>query len=363
MYDLAIIGGGVSGLTAAAIAIKRGLSVVIFEYDARVGQKLLITGNGKANLSNTNMSAEYYNDSFVGKFLPSSQKVYDFFEYIGLKTKVIDGRIYPYSESAASVLNLLRKKVEKAEIVTNYEVSNISIDDGHFVINNSYRAKNCIFSTGTSATKGRNSHYLLEKFGHKCVELKASIVPLITDTTYIKGLSGIRVKAKLGLIDKNKVVKSAIGELLFKDNGLSGIVSMELSSYIARNSGKYSISIDFAVDFSEKEIENFLENNTLEGLLQRPVADAVIKQTLARNIPIYKAVKNFLVIDVKCGSIKNAQVVCGGLDISQFDNLLQSKLVPNLYACGEVLNIDGECGGYNLHWAFLSGIIVGEIIC
>ncbi|NCA91932.1 methyltransferase domain-containing protein, partial [bacterium] len=255
MYDLAIIGGGVSGLTAAAIAIKRGLSVVIFEYDARVGQKLLITGNGKANLSNTNMSAEYYNDSFVGKFLPSSQKVYDFFEYIGLKTKVIDGRIYPYSESAASVLNLLRKKMEKAEIVTNYEVSNISIDDGHFVINNNYQAKNCIFSTGSAATKGKNSHYLLEKFGHKCVELKASIVPLIADTTYIKGLSGIRVKAKLSLIDNNKVVKSAIGELLFKDNGISGIVSMELSSYIARNSGKYSISIDFAVDFSEKEIE------------------------------------------------------------------------------------------------------------
>ena len=97
--------------------------------------------------------------------------------------------------------------------------------------------------------------------------------------------------------------------------------------------------------------------------MQRPVADAVNKQALLKNAPICKVVKDFLVIDVKCGSIKNAQVVCGGLDISQFDNLLQSKLVPNLYACGEVLNIDGECGGYNLHWAFLSGIIVGENIC
>jgi len=363
MYDLAIIGGGVSGLTAAAVAINRGLSVLILEFGARVGQKLLITGNGKANLSNTNMSAERYNDIFVCDFLQGSQKVYDFFEYIGLKTKVVDGRVYPYSESAAAVLNLLRKKVEKAEIIVNYEVEDISIEEGHFLINNYYRARNCIFCTGSAATKGKNSHNLLQKMGHRCLELKPSIVPLITDTTYIKGLSGLRVKAKLSLICNNKVVNSATGEILFKDSGISGIVSMELSSYIARNSKNYNVSVDFAMDFEEKEIADFLEKNSLEGLLQRALADAVVRQALARKVPTYKVVKDFLVEDVKCGSIKNAQVVCGGLDCEQFDKDLQSRLVCGLYVCGEALNIDGDCGGYNLHWAFLSGIIAGENIC
>ncbi len=363
MYDVAIIGGGVSGLTAAAVAIKRGLNVLILEYGARVGQKLLVTGNGKANLTNIDMSPNHYNDNFVEKFLIDSKKVYDFFEYIGLKTKTDGNRVYPYSESAASVLNLLRKHIEKAEVVINYEVTDIKLLGGNFVINNSYKARNVILCTGSAATKGKNSHYLLEKFGHKCTELKPSIVPLITDTTFIKGLAGLRAKAKLSLIRDNKVEFSAIGELLFKDNGLSGIVSMELSSYIARNSGDYRISIDFAPDFTEKEVAEFLENNTLEGLLQRPIAEAVIKLAEVKDVKPYRIVKDFIVDKVKCGGINNAQVTCGGLILSQFDNNLQSKLVKNLYACGEALNVDGDCGGYNLHWAFLSGITVGENIC
>lgn len=362
MYDVIIVGAGVSGLSAGIVAKEKGLKVLLMEGAARVGQKLLLTGNGKANLSNTDMSLNYYNNDFAKVCIDESSRIFEFFELIGLKTKVVGGRIYPYSENATTVLNAMRKKISNAETLVNCEVFNIDYSGGIFTINNQYKAKNCIFCTGSEATKGYNSLYLLEKFGHKTTKLYPAIVALVTDTTYIKGLSGLRAKAELSLISDNRTVKKSEGELLFKDNGISGIVSMELSSFIARNPSSYKIKVDFAPDLAESEIITFLDKNSLDGLLQSAIALSVEKQAQELKKPIFKVVKGFEIDDVKLGSIRNAQVVCGGLEVDKFDNNMQSLLVPGLYACGEALDVDGDCGGYNLHWAFLSGIIAGENI-
>ncbi len=361
MYDVIIIGAGVSGLTAGIVAHNKGQKVLMLEYASRVGQKLLLTGNGKANLSNIDMSINGYNNQRFAKIcIDKSERVYQFFDFLGVKTKVVGNRIYPYSESATTVLNAMRRKLNSVDTLVNSEVTDIDYLDGIFIINNQYRAKSCVLCTGSEATKGKNSLHLVKKFGHDSTSIRPAIVPLTCDTIYIKGLSGVRAKVMLSLICGDTTKEKREGEILFKDNGISGIVSMELSSYIARNNAEYKILIDFAPDFAKDDVKGFLDNNPIDGMLHSAIALAVEKQAESMQKPVYEVIKSFELTDIKLGSIKNAQVVCGGLDTDKFDDNLQSVIVPNLYACGEALNIDGDCGGYNLHWAFLSGIIVAE---
>lgn len=360
MYDVIIVGGGVSGLTAGIVAANKGRKVLVLECACRVGQKLLLSGNGKANLSNINMSVNNYNNKRLAQIcIDGSERIYQFFDFLGIKTKIVEGRIYPYSESATTVLNAMRKKLNAVDTLVNTEVTDIDYCEGIFTLNGKFQAKSCIFCTGSEATKGKNSLDLLKKFGHSTTRLRPAIVPLISDTTYIKGLSGLRAKVIISLVCSGLTVDKRKGEVLFKDNGISGIVSMELSSCIARQEGNYKVSIDFAPDLEKEEIKDFLEKNALEGLIHSAIASALTKQADALQKPLYETVKAFEISGIRLGSIKNAQVICGGLNVDMFDDNLQSVLVPNLYACGEALDMDGDCGGYNLHWAFLSGIIVG----
>lgn len=363
MYDVVIIGGGASGLTTGIVAKNRDKTILILEASDRVGKKLLATGNGKCNLSNFSLKVENYNNKFVRSFLENKEKVYQFFESIGLKIKLVEDRYYPYSESSNTVLNLLRNNFTDGEIVNNCYVESIEKKDGVFVVNGNIFAKNVVLCTGSNATMGENSHFLAQKLGHHVTELKPSIAPLVTDITYIKRLANLRAKVKIDLLRDNKTVTSQSGEILFKDNGISGIAVFSLSSYIARNGGNYKISIDFAPDLTEAEIEDFLKKHSLEGLFQRLIAECIKLQADKLHLPLAYVVKRFTIENIKPSTVKNAQVTCGGLATDEFGIDLQSKLVSNLYACGEALDIDGDCGGYNLFWAFISGITVGEKIC
>ncbi|HOO22929.1 MAG TPA: aminoacetone oxidase family FAD-binding enzyme [Clostridia bacterium] len=363
MYDVVIIGGGASGLAAGITAKARGMSVLILESADRVGKKLLATGNGKCNISNTGIKAENYNNLFAEKFLTKQDKFFRFFDELGLKLKKVEDRIYPYSDSAATVLNLLRSKFTDDEIVTGCKVEKVAKQGELFIINDNFMAKNVILATGSNATMGHNSHFLAESFGHKASKLKPAIVPLITDTYFIKRLENLRAKVEVSLIKDGNKVYSRNGEILFKDNGLSGIAVFMLSSYLARNEGNYDVAIDFAPDLTLEETEAFLAKNTIFGLLQKAIAESVVFQAQKLGNKLGYTVKNFIVQNARLGSIKNAQVTCGGLNTDDFDENLQSKLAKNLYACGEVLDVDGDCGGYNLYWAFISGITAGESVC
>ncbi len=358
MYDAIIVGGGASGLAAAVTAVKRGRKVLIFESDARIGRKILAAGNGKCNVSNADASAAHYNSSFIDEFLPFSYKVNDFFEALGLKTRIIDGRIYPYSESGNTVLNLLREALKTCEIKTDCAVTGIK-KTGEFFQVNGEKAKKLVLATGSEATFGRASYDLGEIFGHKTTRLTPVLVPLKTDTTDLKGLAGIRAKAVLKVFSDEKERFSEYGEVLFKDNGVSGIVAMNASRFLA--DGKNSdLIIDFTPDMTADEVKNFLKIHSLEGILHRVVAEAVKRQADRLKKPVFDVVKSFSVKNARSARVKQAQVMRGGLETKDFYPTLESKLCKNFYACGEVLDVDGACGGYNLHWAFLSGVTVGE---
>lgn len=361
IYDLIVIGGGAGGLAAAITASKRGKKVIILEKDEKLGKKILVTGNGKCNLGNTDVSADKYNVNVPEGVL--ERDVAAFFASLGLATKSLGGRIYPYSESALSVLGALRKNYT-GECETGAFVKEIEEKDGLFVCCGK-TGRNVLLSTGSAATKGTESAFLYEKFGHKTLPFIPSLVPLKTDTAYIKGLSGLRAKCEVILFENGKPIVKRQGEILFRDGGVSGIVSMSLSAFIARKKGNgdFSLSVDFAPDKTEEEVKKFTEKYGAESFLQKAIAQNAEKQAKDRKISVAAAVKNFEIKNVRLGEMKQAQVACGGLEVGQFDENFQSRLKKGLYACGEVLDVDGECGGYNLHFAFASGIKVGESVC
>lgn len=358
MYDAVIIGGGASGLAAAVKALKNGKKILVLEAEKRVGKKILLAGNGRCNLSNKHLSADCYNTPSVAEFLKYSGEVYDFFEEIGLKTRTLDGRIYPYSESGKSVLNLLREAVGESNILTEQTVKEISAEEEGFSVNG-IKTNNVILCTGSSATTGRDCADLYKKFGHTAQKPSPVLVPLTTSTEFIKGLSGIRAKVRLSVKTSEKTLFSECGEILFKDNGVSGILAMDASRFL---DGNCFLEIDFLPDIAKEEVLRYVKRGKTEGLVQRMIFLAVEKQSAFYGLPVEKVLKKFIIKNISPCNASQAQVMRGGLRLEEFDEKLQSKLKKGLYACGEVLNVDARCGGYNLHWAFLSGIIAGKSV-
>lgn len=336
---------------------KKGVSFVILEAASKCAKKILATGNGKCNLTNLDVSKKWYNTPFVEdivtKYTP--QVIVEYFEELGVKTKVMEARVYPYSESSNTVADMLIDKIEE-NIICNFKVKSITKKD-LFVINGDIRGKNVFFATGSNATLGYDSNHLLADFGHKSKEFSPSLVWLITETKYIKKLSGLRSKCKARLYDQDKLVAEEEGEVLFKDNGLSGIAIFMLSSYIARKNGNYKISLDLAPELTAEEIKNY----PVSGIVKKQIGENVAKQAEDYNQSIESTLKNFQIKVKTLADVKYAQVCSGGLFTKDFDKkTLQSKLVKGLYVGGEALDVDGQCGGYNLHWAWASGMAVAE---
>lgn len=353
IYDLIIIGAGAAGLAAANEAESKGLTYVVLEGASKPGKKLLATGNGKGNICSMDWGKRFYNTDFVETVLNDfdTQFVIEHFEALGLKTKLMEKRVYPYTESSATVVDILLKNTEK-NIVTNYRVRKIEKQEGLFIINDEYQAEKVLFCTGSNATSGSDSLSLLSHFGHRIKSFSPALVPLVTEIRYLKGLSGIRVKARAKLIDGGNTVAVQDGEVLFKENGLSGIAIFMLSTHISRKPGNYTVSLDMAYDLAEQQLADY----PIEGLLRKEIAANVLRQAKDSGRSKESVIKDFRVKVLSLGDIKHAQVCTGGLLTEDFDKVtLESKLVKGLYAAGEALNVDGECGGYNLHWAFASG--------
>lgn len=359
MYDAVIIGGGASGLAAAIRARSRGKDVAVLEGAERVGRKILLAGNGRCNMSNERVERDCYNDGFVDRFLSRSRKVGEFFEEIGLKTRNIDGRIYPYTESGGTVLNLLRARLEEG-VFCGEHVEEIR-KEGELYVVNGRKARKAVIATGSAATAGTASYFLAEKFGHEVKEIHPALTPFVCRQSCLKRLAGIRAKGALRLFYGAEEVFCGRGEILFKDGGVSGIVSMDASRFADyRREG--SIEVDFLPDMTEEEIRAFLGAHSVEGLVLRVVAREAELQAAERGMALSEVLKRFRLDGVRPDGLKRAQVARGGLSTDGFDDNLESVYTKGLYACGEVLDVDGACGGYNLHWAFLSGLIVGESI-
>lgn len=390
--SVAVIGGGASGIFAALAAAHEGSEVTIYESCDRIGKKILATGNGRCNMTNLGAQESNYhgkNPSFINGVKDRFwvKETLDFFEEMGLLYKSEDrGKVYPYSDSATSVLDVIRTELESSniKIVANTEICELIKKKNGFVLvsfgKERFFANKVIVATGGKAAPALGSkgsgYEILQKFGHTLTPLKPSLVQLCTDSDVPKKLKGIKVLAKLCIENL-----SDTGEILFTDYGLSGPPAFYLSAYAKENSLS---KIDLMPDFAEEEILSILytricKNPKAElgrffvGILQKRIGEVFLKSIgispLSRTADslleeeinkIAHSLKNWEFKISGTMSWNNAQVTRGGILTDEFSQeTLESKNQSGLYACGEILDIDGDCGGYNLQWAWASGYIAG----
>lgn len=396
-YDIAIIGGGASGL-AAAISAKRqnnSLSVAIFEANQRVGKKLLTTGNGRCNLGNAgNLSGRYHGDTafaerVLNKFTTSN--TIDFFNSIGIECiELEEEKLYPMCLQANGVVDQLRFATDELKIdtLTEHRVEKIEHKGNSFIIyvnGTTYTAKKVIIATGgvaapKSGSKG-DGYAFLTNFGHSKTTTRPAIVQVITKTDLTKALAGIKVEGEISLTTK-KGSRTEKGEILFTEYGLSGPPVLQISRMVAE-CGQGDISIDLLpdIDFTEvfsilKRRKDILKNRTTDqlllGFLNKRAGEVVIKSAgISLSTPIAELkekdlkditakIKNFKMTATGTKGFDNAQVTAGGISTKDFNaDTLESKLIKGLYATGEVLDVDGDCGGFNLQWAWATGYVAG----
>lgn len=410
---ITIIGGGASGLIAAISAAKvlkqknlNNIEIIILERMDRVGKKLLATGNGKCNITNINAEIKYYhseNIEFVKQIFNkvNCKDVIKFFEDIGLMCRIEkDGKVYPYSNQASSVLDILRLEIQNLGIKTicNFEVDKVYTQNNDFVIvdkngTEQFTSK-LIVSTGGKAYSNLGSngsgYKLFKALEHNLIDTFPSLVQIKSDSQFIKALDGIKVFGEASININNKVVKKEKGEILFTDYGLSGIAIMQLSRIVSEyflksSKNNIAVTLDIMPEYSEQAIISLIQKRvvnqgwkTLEdfltGIINKRVAQMILKsanisplsrlaETLTRQeiINIAKFIKGWTFQITGTMPFRNAQVTAGGVDTKYFNSSnLESRLVKNLYATGELLDVDGDCGGYNLQWAWATGIIAGK---
>lgn len=369
--QVVIIGGGAAGLAAAAAAAGLGADTVILEQNDRVGKKLLRTGNGRCNLTNMNLSPDGYNHpEFTAPLLEKigPERLLAWFSDLGLWTAPDEeGRVYPCSGAAASVLDVLRLACEKRGVTTRtgFAVSSVSRGKRGFRIEG---PEGEIVHAGCVIVAAGGGTRLAESLGHSVTPFVPVLCPLRTDTSAIRGLSGVRVRCRGTLLDRaGLAVASEEGELLFRDYGVSGVMAFDLSRYLPQ--GK-TLSLDLAPERSFAELRDELSVRAADGYapaeyftgaFRRGVAEALLRYAgSVKPAALARAIKDFRLEVRGAAETGQAQVTRGGVKVKEFDPLtLRSSRVPGLYVVGEALDIDGRCGGYNLHWAFVSGLAAG----
>ncbi len=391
-YRVIIVGGGASGVFSALELTdgKNGFSgadILILEKNDRLLKKLVVTGNGQGNISNADISARnYYGDKeFINCFLSSlkTNDVSEYFYRLGIKT-VTDGvgRIYPLSKQASAVSDILRAHLDKrgVNVKLNGSVTSVRKTGNLFTVKTNaetYSAENVILAVGGCVGKqfgtDGSSYVLAENFGHKKTDLFPSLVQIKTEREKIRGLKGLKEYVKVTAYDGETPLKSAVGDLLFTDYGVSGSAVFQVSGRVT-DAKKPWLNIEFLPDLSEQEVLEILKNarqnspvyneNALSGIINKRIGLAVIKTVKDKNIySLASALKSFRLRVEGSAGFDNAQVTKGGISVSDITpTTFESRLVKNLYMAGEMLDVDGDCGGYNLTFAFVSGIICAKAI-
>lgn len=394
---IGIIGGGASGMAAAlAAAEHEDVQVVLLERQARVGRKLQATGNGRCNLTNLHASeGGYHGDApafaeyAISQFGP--EKTLQWFRSLGLFTVAEEsGRVYPYSDQANSVLDVLRFALEKPniEVKLGFEVEKVKKIPSGFRVESKEETLECdkliVACGGLAGTKlgGTMSGYkLLRSLGHKCTKLRPTLVQLKSGWNGIAALKGVRANCQAAIFCNGKIHRESTGEIQFTEYGISGPVVFEISRDACQGAGEWICRLDLLPDFSEEELTrellrrratNLPVAELLTGILHnrlgRVVTQAVgisgyvpVKQLEEQELAaVSRAVKAFDITLTEPMGMDSAQVTAGGIVTKEFDDTtMESRIVPGLYACGEVLDIDGDCGGYNLQWAWSSGRLAG----
>ncbi len=401
---LVIIGGGASGMTAAIVAARLGAAAVLLERKDRVGKKLLATGNGRCNLTNLDASLSRFHGgdrAFIASVLSrfSAASAMGFFEELGVACDTEgEGRVYPRPRQASAVLDVLRWELErlKVDVRVGYEVRGIGCSEKGFALRlaagGEVAARRLVLACGGMAGPQFGSDglglRLAVALGHRLVEPAAALVPLRLRADFLRRLKGVSVQARGEVRRGNETLRSEAGEFLFTDSGISGLPVLQLSrsaSRELREGRSPRLFLDLFPETSLEELDSALAvrfrrqghktlGDGLVGLLNKrliPVAlaEAGIGYPTAPCAEIQPAARQALSRQLKSWPLEisgtmpwpEAQVTAGGVDLRDVDPAtLESRIVPGLFFCGEILDVDGDCGGFNLQWAWASGFVAGS---
>lgn len=400
MKRIAIVGGGASGMVAAITAARAGAQVTILERNERLGKKILVTGNGKCNLGNRLLSeAEYFGSdkNFIKNALNrfNTDDTVAFFNGLGLLIRERNGYLYPFCEQASAVLDVLRYELQalKVEVITECKVNQIRKTNGVFLLgagNKEYEFDKVILACGSKAAPKTGSdgsgYKLARQLGHTVNPIVPALVQLKCQEDYLKSVSGVRTDACIRVYNKNICIAEERGELQLTDFGISGIPVFQLSrivNYILYNQNNVKIKIDLLPDYNENDFKEMCKNRSalmrsrnaeeyFTGLLNKKLILLFLKMVgIKPSMPselitadqmehFYDLCRNWTVTVTGSNPYENAQVCAGGIETGEVTEFMESKLVSGVYMIGELLDVDGKCGGYNLHWAWCSGVLAGK---
>lgn len=403
MKKVIVIGGGASGLTASIYASKNN-DVLLIEKNNNLGKKILVTGSGKCNFFNSDFTIKHFSseniellDQIINN--ESINKINSFFESLGLVSRIRDGYYYPYSNQAISIQNSLLTTIKNRNIkvLTNTIVIDIKYENNIYIVetnNGKYEADNIILATGSRAfyddMDADIGYKILKKFNHHIVKPLPGLVGLKGNESYFKEWNGIRADVKVSLFEQNNLIKEEVGEIQLTNYGVNGICILQLSNYAVRlldNKKKIHLSINFLDFLNIKDKDSFINyfnkrNSSLNNRTISELFDTILNYKLSNlilklskidlnrsynslsSLELNTLINNmisFRLDIIGANSYKEAQTVIGGVDISLINlKTMESKIQKGLYVCGELLDINGECGGYNLGLAWITGIISGE---
>lgn len=400
MRQVLIIGGGASGLMAAVSAARVGAKVTVLEQNKQAGKKLLVTGNGRCNLTNRDQALSHYRGSFP-EFIETALDAFglsetlDFFQSLGIVIRDRDGYLYPYSDQASSVSDALRMEAEhwRVKLALNTRAERIRREDDRFFVETpgwTYEGDALILAAGSRAapeTGSDGSGYSFAKaMGHTVIEPLPALVQLRSKDPAFPKLKGLRMEAQVSLYSEGTLLAEDRGEVQFTEYGLSGIPVFQVSRYgvtALRQRKEVRAVLNLLPFLGEEETDAFWQKRIrtgayksagqlLVGLFPKKMADCLIKRagisaerpaetfTEREREALISACTSFEVKISGSNGFDRAQVCCGGVDTKEVEpKTMESKRVPGLYFAGELLDIDGACGGYNLQWAWTSGYLAG----
>ncbi|MFY9177896.1 MAG: NAD(P)/FAD-dependent oxidoreductase [Caldicoprobacterales bacterium] len=399
-----VVGGGASGMMAAITARRQGADVTILERNPRVGKKILATGNGRCNYTNINTDISYYhgnNPKFVYSALAQFDvyQTIEFFEDLGIVHKIEDrGKVFPMSDQASSVLDVLRYQLEKRQVkvICNAFVQNISVKgDNRFQLKledgSSIEGDRVIIATGGKAMPSSgsdgNGYHLARQLGHSIVNVFPGLVQIMLEGSFFKQIQGVKFVGTAEVLQKNKSVAKDRGDILFANYGVSGPPILQIS----RKAGELLLKgqnpvlkISIIDTMSQQQVNNLIEKRfnkatektvefSLVGLINKRLIPVLLKEAGIKDLkaPVQTLSKEerekianiltdwrFKIRGTKGWS--SAQVTAGGVNTKEIDpNTMESKIIKGLYFTGEIIDIDGQCGGFNLQWAWSSGFVAG----